>query len=196
MTKTRASAAVVVLAGGRATRLPGKLARPIGGEPMLQRVCNEARRMGLPVYLAGSRRFSPALAHRLNLPLLEDRWPGGGPLRALYSAAAALDCQRIFALAGDEVGAGAPLLRMLEAAWCEGDEAVVPRHAGRLEPLAALYVRRALLREAEASFARREEALHALIARLRARFVEVSADGFVNVNTPGDAVRAEKAIAR
>ena len=138
--------AVVVLAGGRATRLPRKLERSIGGEPMLERVCRNARTLGLPVYLAGSRQFSPALARRLGLPMLHDRWPGAGPLRALFSSADALDCERIFALAGDEVRAGAALFRTLEAAWCDGDEAVVPRHDGRMEPLAALYSRRALVR--------------------------------------------------
>jgi len=188
--------AVVVLAGGRATRFPGKLERSIAGEPMLERVCRNARALGLPVYLAGSRQFSPALARRLNLPMLHDRWPGAGPLRALFSAAGALDCERIFALAGDEVRAGAALFRTLEAAWRDGDEAVVPRHDARTEPLAAIYSRRALVREAGELLAQREEALHGLIARLQTRLVDVSGEHFTNVNTPEDAQRVAKALAR
>jgi molybdopterin-guanine dinucleotide biosynthesis protein A len=188
--------AVVVLAGGRATRLPGKLERSIDGEPMLERVCRNARALGFPVYLAGSGEFSPALARGLNLPMLHDRWPGAGPLRALFSAADALDCERIFALAGDEVCAGVALFRALEAAWRDGDEAVVPRHDARIEPLAAIYSRHALVREAGELLARRDEAMHALIARLQTRLVDVSGEHFANVNTPEDAERVAKAFAR
>ncbi len=188
--------AVVVLAGGRATRLTGKLERRIAGEAMLERACRNARSLGLPVYLAGSRQFSPALASRLDLPMLHDRWPGAGPLRALLSAACTLDCERIFALAGDEVAAGAELFRTLEAAWFEGDEAVVPRHGAHIEPLAAIYSRPALVREAGELLARRDEAMHALIARMRARFVDVPAERFANVNTLEDAERVSETLAR
>lgn len=189
------SSAVVILAGGRATRLPGKLERSIAGVPMLERVCRNARALELPVFLAGSRRFSPPLARQLNLPMLHDRRPGAGPLRALCSAAESLDCERIYALAGDEVCAGAPLLRSLDAAWRDGDEAVVPRHGERIEPLAALYSRRALLREGRELLAGGDEAMHALIARLRARFVDVADAHFANVNTLEDAQRADEALA-
>ena len=190
------STAIVVLAGGRATRLPGKLERSIAGEPMLERVCNNVVAIGVPVYLAGSRQFTPALGERLNLPMLHDRTPGAGPLRALLSAAGALACERLFVLAGDEVRAGAQLYRLLDAAWREGDEAAIPRHGARIEPLAAIYERIALLREAARLAERGNEAMHALVAAMNARFVDVGDDHFANVNTERDAERAEKALAR
>lgn len=188
--------AVVVLAGGRATRFPGKLERSIGGRTMLERVCGNALELGVPVYVSGSTRFSPQLVRRLDLPVIEDRWPGAGPLRALLSAAEALDHDRIAVLAGDEVCAGAALFRTLEAAWRAGDEAAVPRHGERSEPLAAIYARLALLREAGELFARGDESMHALLVRLATRFVDVSCEYFANVNTPQDAARVEKAFAR
>ena len=183
--------AVVVLAGGRATRFPGKLAHAIGGETLLERVCRNARTAGVPVYLAGSEQLTPA--QRPNLPLLEDRWPGGGPLRALFSACESLQCDRIFALAGDEPNAGAALFRALNGAWQPGDEAVVPRHGAQLEPLAALYSRHALLREGEALLARGRDAMHALVERLNVRVVDVPAATFANVNAREDLDRVARA---
>ncbi|MGB8521281.1 MAG: hypothetical protein WCD38_14065, partial [Candidatus Tumulicola sp.] len=86
--------------------------------------------------------------------------------------------------------------RTLDAAWRTGDEAAVPRHGGHAEPLAAIYARAALLREAGELFARGDESMHALLARLATRFVDVSSEYFANVNTPQDAARIEKAFAR
>lgn len=183
--------AVVVLAGGRATRFPGKLAHDVGGETLLERACRNASAAGIPVYLAGSATFTPS--DRPNLPLLEDRWPGGGPLRALFSACRSLQCDRIFALAGDEPNAGAALFAALNDAWQPGDEAVVPRHGSHLEPLAALYSRRALLREAEVLLAQGRDAMHALVERLHARTIDVPAATFANVNARADLGRVAKA---
>src|SRR5579863_2495802 len=106
--------AVVILTGGRATRFPRKLERPIAGKPMLQRVVANAGAIGVAVFVAGSDEFSPQMASKLGIPFLHDRWPGGGPLRALVSACAHLPHARIFALAGDEICAGAELYRMLD----------------------------------------------------------------------------------
>lgn len=190
------NAAIVVLAGGRATRFPGKLEQNVGDEPLLQLVCRNARATGLPVYLAGSDEFTPAIAYRLDVPMLRDRWPGDGPLRALASACATIDSKHVFALAGDEPSVDAALLGALYAAMRPGDEAVVPRHGSRLEPLAALYDRAALLRESEALFARGVYAMHALLERLHRRPVDVRASYFTNVNTPGDLQRAARAVTR
>jgi molybdopterin-guanine dinucleotide biosynthesis protein A len=187
--------AVVVLAGGRATRFPGKLEQCIGGKSMLERVIGNARETGLPVYLSGSRAFSPAIAQRFNLPVLDDCWPGGGPLRALFSACGALACERVFALAGDEPLASARLFRTLDDAWQSGDEAVVPRHDMRSEPLAAIYSRAAFLREGGALLARGDAAMRSLLERLRARFVSVDGAYFTNVNAPEDLERVARMVA-
>ena len=193
---TPESDAVVVLAGGRSTRFPGKLERHIGGQSMLERVIGNARETGLPVYVSGSRAFSPAVAQHLNVPILEDRWPGGGPLRALVSACARLECERVFALAADEPLAGAPLFCALADAWQAEDEAVLPRHGMHVEPLAALYSRDALLREGNALVARGDVAMHSLVERLRARFVAVTGAYFANVNAPEDLERVVRTGAR
>jgi molybdopterin-guanine dinucleotide biosynthesis protein A len=184
--------AIVILAGGLATRFPGKLEHSIDGEPMLLRVYRNARATGWPVYVAGSNQFSPAMAGRLAARMLIDRWPGGGPLRALFSACESIGHARVFALAADEPRVDAALVRSLAAAWQPGDEAVVPRHHDRIEPLAALYLRAAVRRETGALLAQGNAAMGALVERIQTRFVTVSESYFANVNTPEDLRRATR----
>jgi molybdopterin-guanine dinucleotide biosynthesis protein A len=180
---------IVILAGGAATRFPGKLEREVGGEPMLLRVYRNARQSRWPVYVAGKGSFSPEIDARLECPLLLDRRPGGGPLQALLSACGAVDAERIFVLAGDSPLVDTSVMEALAAAWQPGDEAVVPVHAGRIEPLAGLYARSAVLHEAFTIVEHGSGAMHALIERLNARFVEMPERHFVNVNTPADLAR-------
>jgi molybdopterin-guanine dinucleotide biosynthesis protein A len=182
--------AIVILTGGRATRFPGKLERPIAGEPVLQRVYANAKATGLPVFISGSATLSPPLAGRLGAPVIEDRWPGGGPLRALVTACESLEHARIFALAGDEPSVDATLIASIVAAWQPDDEAVVGRHSGRVEPLAALYARAAVLRVAPALLARSQASMRALIERIQTRILPVSDSCFANVNAPNDLLRA------
>jgi molybdopterin-guanine dinucleotide biosynthesis protein A len=192
MTARTSDPAIVILAGGRATRFPGKLERSFDGEPMLLRVFHNARATGWPVYVAGSRAFDPATAAAIDAPILPDRWPQAGPLRAFLSACTAIDHARVFALAADEPRVDRELLETLADAWQPGDETIVPTHGGRIEPLAALYARTAFLREARASIQRGNESLHGVIERINARFVAVSESYFVNVNTPEDLRRAAR----
>ncbi len=182
--------AVVILAGGRATRFPGKLERHVDGEPMLLRVYQNVRATGLPVYVAAGAPLPDALATRLDAPVLLDRWPYAGPLRALLSACEALPHARVFAVAGDEPRVGTEVFAALDDAWQPELEAAVPEHDGRIEPLAALYSRAAFVREARAAIDRGDEAMHALVERLRSRFVPLSEAYFVNVNTAADLQRA------
>jgi molybdopterin-guanine dinucleotide biosynthesis protein A len=187
-----ADAAIVILAGGEATRLPGKLERPIEGEPMLLRVYRRARATAWPVYVAAKGSFSSGIDAQLDCPILIDRWPRGGPLTALVSACGSIPHPRIFALAADEPNVDAALLETLATAWQPGDEAVVPEHDGRVEPLVALYERATLLREGFPLCVRGDAAMHALVERARMRRVRVDPAYFANVNTPADFRRATR----
>ena len=182
--------AIVILAGGNATRFPGKLERRIDGEPMLLRVYRHARATGWPVYVAGKGWNAPEIDAQLDSPVLTDRRPGNGPLQAFLSACDAIECERIVALAADEPFVDARLLADLAAAWRPGDEAVAPEHDGRFEPLAALYLRSAVRRESAPLIEGGSRAMRALIGRLQTRFVAVPDRYFANVNTPQDLHRA------
>ncbi|HZV77570.1 MAG TPA: molybdenum cofactor guanylyltransferase [Candidatus Babeliales bacterium] len=178
--------AVVLLAGGEARRFPRKLDHPIEGLAMLARVYERVRELGCPVYVAGKGSFGRELDARLDAPLLVDRRPGGGPLRALLDAGAQIRADRIFAVAADQPQLESRILRHLAEAWRRGDEAVVPEHDGEIEPLAALYGRVALLR---AGFGLRRNPFAGVrdcIESMAARFVSCDARYFRNVNRVED----------
>lgn len=184
-----ADAAIVILAGGQATRFPGKLEREIDGTPMLLRVY-ERLRGARPVYIAGKGGFPDTLDARLDCTLIVDRHPGRGPLAALVGACGAIDAPRVFAVAADLPNVDAALLDELERARADGDEAVVPKHDGGIEPLAALYDRTAILECGFALLEEKKDAMHDLLAGLRVRYVPMASARFVNVNTPADLERA------
>jgi molybdopterin-guanine dinucleotide biosynthesis protein A len=92
--------AIVILAGGRATRFPGKLEAAFDGEPLLARVYHHLRGVA-PVMIAGCDTFSDRLDALLDCPIVVDRWPDRGPLGGLLSAAHETHARRIFAVAGD-----------------------------------------------------------------------------------------------
>jgi len=185
--------AIVILAGGRATRFPGKLEAVLDGEPLLARVYHHLREIA-PVVIAGAGTFSGALDAALECPIVVDRWPGRGPLGGLLSAAYAVDARRIFAVAGDTPLVTADVARHLLAAWVEGDEAAVPEHEGALEPLAALYDRAALVREGWECLQSGDASMHAVLARMRVRRVALPAAFFVNVNTAADLSRLPETV--
>jgi molybdenum cofactor guanylyltransferase len=176
------SVAVVLLAGGQARRFPHKLEHVVDGRAMLARCYERVRAAGWPIYIAGKGTFPSSLDAQIDAPLLIDRRPGGGPLQAFVDACVTIRAQRLFAVAADQPQLDTPLLRGLADLWQTGDEAVVPRHDGAIEPLAALYDRGAVLREAFAMRATRKNAMHDLIARLAARFVTCDPRHFCNVN--------------
>lgn len=181
-----ASIAVLVLAGGRASRFPGKLEALVNGEPLVLRAFRAARATGWPVYVSAQGPFPAEIDRRLDCPVLIDRQPWGGPLRGLYSACETIAQERVFVLAADLPRVDAPLLERIAAAWLPADEAVVPRHDGLLEPLAALYARSAILQRSFTLFGEPRASMHDLIERIGARFLDVEAEYFVNVNTPAD----------
>ncbi len=179
-------AAIVLLAGGRATRFPGKLERPVGGVPMVARVFRTLRSTNWPVYVAANGSLSPEVAALLDGPMLAEDEPGSGPLGAMLSACSAIRAALLFAVAADQPRLEAGVLRRIAEAWQPGDEAVVPEHEGRIEPLAALYARTALLGEGSRLLRAGEGAMHRLIERVAVRFVPMPAHYFHNVNTAAD----------
>lgn len=181
--------AVLLLAGGAATRLPGKLERMVNGKPLMLHVLDHLHSGGWPIYVAAAKPLSATIASTLRATPIYDAAPLRGPLWALLDASAQIDADRIFAIAADQPHLEATALRRLAAEWQPGDEAVVPQHAGGIEPLAALYERAALRRAANSLRAERR-AVRDLLTILRVRYVTMDPCYFVNVNTPDDLARA------
>jgi len=188
MSKT--SVAVVILAGGEATRFPRKLERPLRGTPLLLTVVRNFQ-AAFPVYISIRDGLPPALEKAVHAPTIADRYPGIGPLGGLATAAETIDAEKLFAVAGDAPAVNAEVLETLLSVWRKGDEAAVPEHEGRLEPLAALYDRTALLRETSTAIAGGQYSLHTLLEHLAVRHVSMSAAFFLNINTAADLARID-----
>lgn len=183
-----ASATVVLLAGGDATRLPGKLARPFRGTPLVVDAF-ERFAAAFPVVVSANAPFPPGIAARLRGPIVADGVPGRGPLEGMRSAFAATRTPLAIVVAADLPHADVDLARDLLAAYEPGDEAVVPEHGGGIEPLCALYDVAAALRSVPDAL-RSGGSVRALLACLRVRRIAADARRFANVNTQADWDRA------
>jgi molybdopterin-guanine dinucleotide biosynthesis protein A len=189
---------VIVLAGGEATRLPGKLFLDAGDLPLLVRVYRNAG-AGRPVVMSCKGPLPYEIDALIDAPSVVDRWPLRGPLSGLLSTMSAIDTPWVFAVAGDAPFVDAAFVDALEQKIEDGDEAIVPRHVrdGRtqIEPLAAIYARRAFLREGLPVLLSGNGALRMVIERLRTRYVDVADERvFANVNTPAEYADLRRAL--
>ena len=178
---------VLILAGGEASRLPNKLALAAGDVPMIVRVYRNVS-PGRTTYVSCKGSFPPEIDAQLDCPMVVDRWSKRGPLGGMLTTMEAMPTPLVFAVAGDAPFIDATFIDLLAGEWRTGDEAVVPAHHGSvLEPLAALYDRRAFVREGTAVFTEGDAALWSVVDRLRARKVKFDdARIFANVNTAVD----------
>jgi molybdopterin-guanine dinucleotide biosynthesis protein A len=192
-----ASIGVLILAGGEATRLPGKLAMQVGDVPMLVRVFRNVS-PGRETWISTKGALGPELDALLAAPMVVDRWALRGPLSGLISTMSEMRTAWVFAVAGDAPFVDAAFVDRLAAHVAPDVEAIVPRHeenARRIEPLAALYRREAFLREALPILRSGEGALRLVIDRLATTFVPVGDErAFANVNTPQDYAAIREAL--
>jgi molybdopterin-guanine dinucleotide biosynthesis protein A len=175
---------VAILAGGEATRLPRKLELDAGSLPLLARVYRNVS-PGRETFISCKATFPPDIDALLPCPMVVDRWPLRGPLAGLLSTMLEMRSPYVFAVAGDAPFVTSVFIDRLAGELRQGDEAVVPRHAGGIEPLAAIYERAAFLREGLPLLRAGQGALRAVIAALTTNFVPVEdrAALFANVNT-------------
>ena len=178
---------IVILAGGEASRLPGKLELDASGVPLVVRVFRNLAGAGA-VYVSASRSFPAEIDAALECPVIIDRWPRRGPLAALDTALGVVREPVVFAVAGDAPFVTRRTLDELLAAWEPGLQAVVPVNAqGRLEPLCALYDRAAFLASSRKVLAEGSGGVAALVEHLHAKRVRLSDErAFANVNTAAD----------
>ncbi len=192
--------AAVVLAGGRAKRLPGKLQAELGGMTLLARVVHNLARLETEIVLSVDADFDPALARELGVRSVVDISPERGPVGALASAIATLATPYFFAAPGDAPFVDAAFANTLALARRDGDEAVVAFEGdaplGRLHPLPALYERAAFMRAARKALATEKPSLHAVLASLSVRRVAFPAGDvrLLNVNTPDELAHARAVV--
>ena len=197
---------LVVLAGGRGTRMGGrdKASIELGGRTLLERVLTAD--LGGRVVVVGETAVPDGVRRTVEDP------PGGGPVAGIGAGLDALPwSQRSPSAAGDPSRPdwvavcavdqpGAPqvlaALRHTLAGLGEEIDAVCPRHDGRAQWLLAVY-RRAALDAARARRARVAEtgaSVRSLVAPLRWRELEFDGVHLGDVDTPADLERWSSAL--
>lgn len=191
---TARSFSAVLLAGGRSRRMGRDKARlECGGRTLIERQAALLRALAPAECFLAAR--APDAYPDVGLPVLADAFPGQGPLAGIERALAVARQPLVLVLAVDLPRLTASRLRQLLAAGGE-TTGVVPRVAGRFEPLAAVYPKSAHALAAarlDAGQNRARAFAVACVERGWARPLDLppeAANEFVNWNTPGDAARA------
>lgn len=185
-----------VLAGGSSSRFgEDKTAALAAGMPMIERCVGALEPLCDEVIVVSARPQTPRGRWRI----VADRRPETGPLAGIETAL--LEAKRTGAAAAFVLAADLPLvdtetLRDVAAAL-EGFDAAAAARDGDppFEPLCAIY-RTGCLPAACAALEDGARSARALFERVAGRTAEIDADVLINVNTPGDLVRAETVAAR
>jgi molybdenum cofactor guanylyltransferase len=159
------------------------------GVPLVRRAAERARCVTDEVFVCAN---DPDLFSFLGMPVIQDRYPGCGPLAGLHAALFATQRTHVLLLACDLPNLTVPLLALL-AANAEGFDAVVPVTSdGCKHPLCAVYSR-SCLSSVEQNLQRGHLRMLDLVENtpLRVRFLLSSEmrlhdSLFDNLNTPED----------
>jgi molybdopterin-guanine dinucleotide biosynthesis protein A len=198
MTATQAGVSLVILAGGRATRLGGqrKALLSVGGKRILERILDALVPLSEECVALVDTPDLPELA---GLRYIVDPQAHAGPLAALAFGLQRVSGETCLLVAGDMPflsRAAFAFLLSLEA------DAALPFVAGHFEPMHSVFKRHALLAAIENAQRPdvREHRLFKTIESLRPRIVDEatlreidpSLLTLFNVNTPEDFARAEE----
>ena len=185
-----------VLAGGQSSRMGAdKAFVEFHGESLLARALALARSVTPEVLIVGERARFAAFA-----PVIEDVYPGHGPLGGIHAALAASASELNLVLAVDTPLLTPPLLRFLvEQARASTAVVTVPRVAGGFQPLCAVY-RRQFRETAEAALRQGRNKIDPLFRVVPARVLEEEElagfefppEMFDNLNTREDLERAAR----
>jgi len=143
-------ACAVVLAGGESRRFGSdKALARFRGEPLVARVLRTLREAGFAQLAIVAKEPDKYAALAGDATLLTDVRPNQTPLAGLAAALRASTFPLVFACAADMPFAADPALIDALTAAIEGHDAAVPRAAGSLQPLCALWRRDPCLKVAE-----------------------------------------------
>jgi molybdopterin-guanine dinucleotide biosynthesis protein A len=192
-----APVAAAIIAGGAATRLGGlpKSALLVGGRAIGERQLEVLRAIFPRVVVIAN---DPAPWEGLGVEVTPDVHRGAGPLAGVHAAlVATAEHEGVVCVAGDMPFVAPALLELLRA-YAPDADVVVPRIAGRPEPLLARWSR-TCLPTIEARLAAGERAVHTMFEVVCATWLEEPAlrvldpalRSFMNVNTHEDLLRAQ-----
>ena len=179
----------VLLAGGKSTRMgQDKALMEVDGKALLLHGTERLKPHVRELFVIGD----PRLYGHLWPDVLPDEIPGLGPLGGIATAMGAARFDRLLVLAVDVPGVNARLLERLTRELPDDADALVPRHAGSLEPLVAAYNRRC--RPAFLDLIKRSRlSMHGALESVHTAFLDIAPgedgwpeDLFRNLNKPGD----------
>lgn len=185
-----------ILAGGQSTRMGAdKAFLEFHGQSLLARALALARALTPEVLIVGERARFAAFA-----PVVEDIYPGHGPLGGIHAALTASASELNLVLAVDTPLLTPALLRFLvEQARASAAVATVPRVAGGFQPLCAVY-RPAFCEVAQAALQQKRNKIDPLFSLVPVRVLEEEElarfefppQMFDNLNTREDLERAAR----
>lgn len=174
-----------VLAGGRSTRMGrDKALLTVEGQTLLARAAAAVQEAAGSVVIVGPRERYRGLGYEV----IEDRFPGAGPLAGIEAALAHSEAEWNLITACDMPGLNAVGLRGLLARRAEFPEAdvLLPEQGGYAQPLCAVYRTSALGRIREALDGGEMKILRAIEPLRPARIAMGDGALFQNVNTPAE----------
>jgi len=175
-----------VLAGGLSRRMGrDKAALDWRGRTLVEHQAATLRAAGCdPVVQIGG-------TERAGLAALPDRFPGQGPLGGVLTALQTASANWIAVVACDvPLLRAATVIRLIDTVERNGDVHVAVAQSGRLEPMCAVWRTGSSVERLERMWSDGERSLHGALAALNVVEVPVSAREMMNVNTPGDLIRA------
>lgn len=189
-----ADATAFILAGGKSTRMgTDKAFVMLDGRTLLARALQLCRTIAEDVRIVGdAKKFAPFA------PVVEDEFPGCGPLGGIHAALRASQRDFNVVLAVDLPFVTSAILRFLVAEAKASDAVVtVPRAGGRWQPLCAAY-RRPFSDLAEKALSEGRFKIDSLFTAATTHVIEenrllaagFSPQAFRNLNTPEELAQA------
>jgi molybdopterin-guanine dinucleotide biosynthesis protein A len=187
-----------IIAGGASRRMGrDKALLTVEGEPLIARVGGVLRPLFKELIVVTAR---PEVAAAAQARAVADMYRSKGPLAGIHAALAHFK-QPTFCVACDMPYLNAELISY-QCNQLEGDDAVVPRVEGRLQPLHAIYAPQALPRIERELQRERVRPFEVVMADWRVRWVEEAElrrldpdlRCFENWNTPEDVVSGKLSL--
>jgi molybdenum cofactor guanylyltransferase len=189
--------AAFILAGGRSTRMGADKAFVLlDGRTLLARALDLARSLTSDVRIVGDLNRFAAFA-----PVVEDQFPGCGPLAGIHAALRSSQADLNLILAVDTPFLTPALLEYIIGRAKNSDRAMatVPRTAQGWQPLCAIY-RREFAFIAEKALGAGRYRIDVLFEVVRTQAIAepelqsagFSSDLFLNLNTPHDVIEAAR----
>lgn len=185
----------VVLAGGQSSRYgQPKMFEMFAGQPLYKNSLIALQKNQLqPLMIATNANLEPKFSEEQIQRIIEKQ-PHQGPLSALQNIMANFqDVEWFFVVASDMPYMNANFVKTMLTYIDDRYDAIVPKQASRIQPLASLY-RRSALPKANLLIQQNKRSMNVLLEQLRVRYVEFEEEcsTFVNINTQLDWPQLDK----